>query len=133
MLEYLIQYLKETQYINDQDFIERAMHNFMALKNLSRKEIQYKLLAKGLNKNDIENYVFENEEELEQYEIKSAKNILYKKSTSMELEEIKQYLAKKGYKPENIDQALEETKKEMDGEKHGDIDVRNEEICNKNK
>ena len=45
--------------------------------------------------------------ELEEYEIKSAKNIIYKKSTVMEHEEIKQFLLKKGYKIENINKAIE--------------------------
>ena len=39
--------------------------------------------------------------------IKSAKNIINKKSSSMEIEEIKQYLLKKGYKSENINKAIE--------------------------
>lgn len=107
MLEDIIHYLKETQYINDHEFIEKAIHNFMALKNLSVKEIQYKLIAKGLSKNEIEDYLYENKEELEQYETKSAENILYKKSVSMEQEEIKQYLLKKGYRLENINKAIE--------------------------
>ena len=42
-------------------------------------------------------YLNENKEELEEYEIKSASNIIYKKEASMEREEIKQYLLKKGY------------------------------------
>ncbi len=107
MLEDMIHYLKEAQYINDHEFTEKTIHNFMALKNLSIKEIQYKLIAKGLNKNEIEDYLYENKEELEQYEIKSAENILYKKSISMEQEEIKQYLLKKGYRLENINKAIE--------------------------
>ena len=49
-----------------------------------------------------------NKEELEEYEIKSAGNIIYKKSTTLEKEEIKQYLLKKGYKTENIRKAMEE-------------------------
>ena len=49
----------------------------------------------------------ENKEELEEYEIKSAENIFYKKTNSMEDEEIKQYLLKKGYKSENISIAME--------------------------
>ena len=106
MLEDIIHYLKEAQYINDHEFIEKTIHNFMALKNLSIKEIQYKLIAKGLSKNEIEDYLYENKEELEQYETKSAENILYKKSVSMEQEEIKQYLLKKGYKLENINKAI---------------------------
>lgn len=107
MLEDIIEYLKEAKYINDKEFIEKTVNNFMLFKNLSIKEIQYKLMAKGLGKNDIEDYIYENREELEGYEIKSAENILYKKSISMEQEEIKQYLLKKGYKLENIKKAME--------------------------
>ena len=107
MLEDIIEYLKEAKYINDKEFIEKTVNNFIALKNLSIKEIQYKLIAKGLSKNDIEDYIAENREELDNYEIKSAENILYKKSISMEQEEIKQYLIKKGYKLENINKAIE--------------------------
>ena len=79
----------------------------MILKNLSIREIQYKLASKGLNRNDIEDYLSENREELEEYEIKSASNIIYKKSASMEQDEIKQFLLKKGYKTENINKAME--------------------------
>ena len=53
LLEDIIEYLKETKYINDKEYIEKIINNFMALKNLSIKEIKYKLLNKGLNKNDI--------------------------------------------------------------------------------
>ncbi len=108
MLEDIIEYLKEAGYINDKNFIEKTVNNFIALKNLSIKEIQYKLLAKGIKKSDIEDYIYENKEDLERYEIKSASNIIYKKSNAMEIEEIKQYLLKKGYKKDNIDAALEE-------------------------
>ena len=108
MLEDIIEYLKEAKYINDNDYIRRTVNNFIILKNLSIKELKYKLLAKGLNKNDIEDYIYENKEELEEYEIKSISNIIYKKSLSMEQDEIKQYLLKKGYKSENINKAIEE-------------------------
>lgn len=108
MLEDIIEYLKEAKYIDDSDYIRRTINNFIILKNLSIKELKYKLLAKGLNKNDIEDYFYENKEELEEYEIKSISNIIYKKSVSMEQNEIKQYLLKKGYKLENINKAFEE-------------------------
>ena len=107
LLEDVIQYLKEAGYINDKDYIDRTINNFMILKNLSIREIRYKLMAKGLKPNDIEDYLYENREELEQYEIKSASNIIYKKQSSMEPAEIKQFLAKKGYKIENINKAIE--------------------------
>ena len=108
MLEDIIEYLKEAKYINDKEYIEKLVGNFKLLKNLSIKEIKYKLIAKGLSKDNIEDYIYENKEELEEYEIKSIKNIIYKKSNSMDEEEIKQYLLKKGYKQENIKEALEE-------------------------
>ncbi len=108
MLEDIIEYLKEAKYIDDGEYIRRTVNNFMILKNLSIKELKYKLLAKGLNKNDIEDYIYENKDELEKYEIKSISNIIYKKSPSMEQDEIKQYLLKKGYKSENINKAIEE-------------------------
>ena len=107
MLEDIIEYLKEANYINDKEFIEKTINNFKILKNLSIKEMKYKLMAKGLNKDDIEDYFYENKEELEEYETKSASNIIYKKSDSMEQDEIKQYLLKKGYKRESINRAFE--------------------------
>ena len=108
LLEDIIAYLKEAKYIDDKEYIRKTINNFMALKNLSIREIKYKLQSKGLNKHDIDKYIYENKVELELYEIKSAKNIVNKKVTSLELEEIKQYLMKKGYKKENIATALED-------------------------
>ena len=102
LLDDIIEYLKEAKYIDDGQYIEKTINNFMILKNLSIKEIQYKLISKGLNKNLIEDYIYNENEELNNYEIKSAKNIIYKKSNTMELEDIKVYLIKKGYKIENI-------------------------------
>ena len=108
MLDDIINYLKEAGYIDDKEYIRRTVNNFIALKNLSIREMKYKLLAKGLSKNDVEDYFYENKEELEEYEIKSANNLIYKKSTSMGKDEIKQFLLKKGYKLENINRAMEE-------------------------
>ena len=51
--------------------------------------------------------MYENKEMLEEYEIKSAENIIYKKSASMEDDEIRQFLLKKGYKTENINKAFD--------------------------
>ncbi len=107
ILEDIIEYLKGANYINDKEFIEKTINNFKILKNLSIKEMKYKLMAKGLNKDDIEDYFYENKEELEEYEIKSASNIIYKKSDSMDQDEIKQYLLKKGYKRDSINRAFE--------------------------
>ena len=107
LLEDIIEYLKEAKYIDDKEYIQKTINNFIALKNLAIREIKYKLISKGLNKSDIEDYIYENKEELEEYEIKSALNIIYKKSSSMEESEIKQYLLKRGYKIDNINIAFE--------------------------
>ncbi len=108
LLEDIIEYLKQAKYINDKEYIQKTVNNFIALKNLSIKEIRYKLLAKGLNKSEIEDYIYENKEELENYETKSAENLIYKKASSMEQDEIKEYLLKKGYQIDNINKAMEE-------------------------
>ena len=108
LLEDIIVYLKEAKYINDIEYIEKTVNNFKILKNLSIREVEYKLLSKGLKRSDIEEYLYDNRDELEEYEIKSASNILYKKLSSMEQEDIKQTLIKKGYKIENINKALEQ-------------------------
>ena len=107
LLEDIIEYLKEAKYIDDKEYIRKTINNFIALKNLSIREIEYKLYSKGVKKEDIEDYIYENKEELTEYEIKSAQNIANKKSSSLEEKEIKQYLLKKGYKLENVKVALE--------------------------
>ena len=108
MFEDIIEYLKEARYIDDEDYIDKIINNFKLLKNLSNKELRYKLMAKGLNNNLIEDYFYENKEELEEYEIKSAYNIILKKNRDMEKEDIKLYLLKKGYKQSSINSAFEE-------------------------
>ena len=108
MLEDIIEYLKEAKYIDDREYISKMINNFMLLKNLSIKELKYKLLNKGLDKDLIDDYFYENKEELEEYEIKSAKTIIEKKKRDLENIEIKNYLLKKGYINDNINKAFEE-------------------------
>lgn len=98
MLEEIIEYLKEAGYINDYNFIEKQIKEYMNLKNMSIQEIKYKLMTKGIDKKLIDKYIEEHEEELEEYEKRSAENIKIKKSNQMDEKEIEQYLYKKGYK-----------------------------------
>ena len=105
LLDDAIEELKENGYIDDNKYIVRAINEFMALKNLSIKEIKYKLMAKGINKNLIEDYISNNKDILVDYELKSAKNIAIKKS-NLEKEEIKNYLMKKGFALDSIDEAI---------------------------
>ena len=107
MLDDVIQNLSENGYINDNAYIEKAVQEFIRLKDMSIKEIEYKLLSKGINKDKIENYIAENREALLEYEQKSAKHIFIKKQTTMEEYNIIQYLKKKGYLSETIELAKE--------------------------
>lgn len=108
LLDEVIENLKEIGYINDDNYIERAVAEFTNLKNLSLKELKYKLLSKGLNKDLIDDYFSSNIDKLEGFEINSAKNIILKRSGNSEEQEIIQFLLKKGYKTDLIKRAIEE-------------------------
>lgn len=107
MLNNIIEELEENGYINDNNYIERSVNEYMALNNLSLKEVRYKLMAKGISGDLIEDYISDHAEEMENYEVKSAKTIIIKKQNTMEEEAIIQFLMKKGYKTSNIRQAIE--------------------------
>lgn len=106
MLEDIIQELEQNGYIGDEMYIKKAVHEYMALKNLSIKELKYKLSSKGIQNSLIEDYISENIEELEDYERKSAENITIKRAVNMDENDIRVYLMKKGYKEENIKEAI---------------------------
>lgn len=106
ILEDIIEELKEHGYINDSNYIDRAVQEFMALKNMSIKEIKYKLFAKGLSNDIIDEYIARHIDDLTDYEVQSARNIYIKKRTLAEPEEMKQFLLKKGYMMESIKEAL---------------------------
>lgn len=112
LLEDIIQYLKQANYIDDKQYIEKKVSDFIMLNTLSIKEIKYKLLSKGTNKQEIDDFFEENKEELQEYEVKSAKKILLKKANSMDNTQIAMYLRKKGYNEDSIKNAIEEIKEE---------------------
>ena len=105
LLDDVIEELKEIGYIDDSIYVLRAINEFMALNNLSIKEIKYKLMSKGVKNDIIEDYISENYDILMEYEIKSAKKIAVKKS-NLEKQDLKMYLMKKGYKEESIREAI---------------------------
>jgi len=106
MLDDIILELKENGYISDEEYIKRAINEFMALSNLSLKEVKYKLYSKGISREDFDNFLENNLDEMEEYEIQSASKIYQKKVTSMDENEIRNYLMKKGYTKEAIDAAF---------------------------
>ena len=82
MLEDIIEELKENGYIND------------------------KLYSKGISSDIIETYFSSIIEQLEEYELQSAKNIILKKQQTMSEDEIRIFLRKKGYNQDTIKQAF---------------------------
>ena len=98
LLHDIIEYVKEAGYLSDENYIERAVTEFMAIKKISQKEISYKLYSKGIDKSLIEDYFSNHREELEEYELKSAETIFNKKINTMDEEDVKNYLRKKGYR-----------------------------------
>ena len=105
MLDDVIENLKEIGYINDSNYVARAVAEFINLNNLSLKELKYKLMSKGIESNVMEDYVDAHIEELQEYEINSAKNIILKKQ-DMEEQQLIQFLLKKGYKMDSIKEAI---------------------------
>lgn len=108
LLEDIIQYFIEQNYINEEDYIERSIREFLALKSLSIKEITYKLNQKGVDKNLLDKYIYENREKLLEFEIKSAKTLILKQAGKKEIQDIKKYLFQKGYMSESVSVAIEE-------------------------
>lgn len=108
MLDEAIEYFKELNYINDETYVERSVNEFKALKNMSIKEVQYKLLQKGISKKIIDNYICKNKESMLEYEISSVKAIILKKQGKLEEKDIRDYLYKKGYMSESINIAFDD-------------------------
>ncbi len=105
IFEQVIEELKELGYIDDNNYIERAVNEYISLKNMSMKELKYKLLSKGIKSDIIDDYFSENYDKLLEFEEKSAENIFLKKSSLMEIQDIKLFLRKKGYMEESIKNA----------------------------
>lgn len=108
MLNDIIENLEENGYIDDSNYIARAINEFKALNNLSIKEVKYKLASKGIPNSLIDDYITNNKEEMAEYELESAKKIIIKKMSNMEKDDIINYLLKKGYMKELINEAFSE-------------------------
>ena len=107
MLEDILEELKQNSYINDEDYVERAVSEFVALQNISLKQIKYKLLSKGISSNIVEDYFYNNRAELQEYEKNSIEKIIAKKSDSSK-DEIISFLLKKGFEYDNVREKLEQ-------------------------
>ena len=102
MVDDAIEYLKEAGYINDLNYVERAVQEFININTLSIKEIKYKLASKGVDSKLVEDYISKHIDELEEYEAKCAQKIYNKKINNSEKIEVINFLRKKGYKENSI-------------------------------
>lgn len=102
----IIEYVKQAGYLDEKEYIERSIQEYMALKTMSIREIQYKLYSKGVAKDALEDYFYEHKEELQDFELNCAKKIAIKKA-DLEPEELKKYLMQKAYQQEIIKEVLE--------------------------
>ena len=100
MLEDIIEYVKEAGYINDKEYIKKLSQEYMNLKEMSIREIKNKLYQKGIYADDINEYIDENREILEEYELNSAKKIFEKKKNFKEKQKITEYLLNRGFDPD---------------------------------
>lgn len=107
LLEDVIEHLKEIGYLNDNNYIERAMNEFMAINTLSIKEMKNKLYAKGVSSDIIDTYFEKYEDDILEYELNCAKKIILKKQSQMEKEQIEQFLYRKGYPSSVVKEAFE--------------------------
>lgn len=107
MLNNIIDELEENGYIDDFNYVERAVNEYIALNNLSLKEVRYKLMAKGINSGLIDEYFSKYQERMQEYEVYSARNLIIKKEKQMDENTLMQFLLRKGYKSDNIRQAIE--------------------------
>lgn len=109
IIEDIIEDLEENGYIGDENYIERAIDEFIAIKTMSLKEIKYKLLSKGIKSNLIEDYFQNNRNKLDEYEKMCAIKIVNKKQNDINELEIKNFLIKKGYQDKSISNAFKKT------------------------
>lgn len=105
MLEDIIEYVKEAGYINDKEYIGKLMKEYQNLKLMSIREIKHKVYQKGIYADDIEDYLNEHREEMEEYELNSAKRLIEKKK-GMEPQKLKAYLIGKGFDMEILNQLI---------------------------
>lgn len=106
MLEDIIEYVKTAGYINDKEYIKKLVNEYMNLKTMSIREIKSKLHSKGLYIEDIEDYLYENKEKLEEFELNSAEKLI-KKKKGMDMQKLKTYLINKGYDMDTVNKLIE--------------------------
>lgn len=105
-IEEIIDYLKESEYINDKIYTQKYINNIIRIKNSSIYEMKIGLLRKGVDEDIIDEYINREYEELNNFELESLKNLINKKGTE-DIEKLKRYLRSKGYISSNINYVID--------------------------
>ena len=108
MLDDIIEYIKEAGYINDTEYVKKLFNEYMNLKSMSIREIKNKIYAKGVYVDYIEDYISENREMLDEYELNSARKLYEKKIKLSEPKKVKVYLLNKGFTQDVLDKIEKE-------------------------
>lgn len=103
-IDEILEYLKENNYINDDIYVEKYIKNIMRLKYCSIREIKIDLIKRGINEDLVDKYI---NEEVEEFEEKSATELAIKKSKNADVEKIKRYLLNKGFSYGNVSKAID--------------------------
>jgi len=104
----LVEELKEKGHIDDIEFIRKKFETYMKFRKASVKEIEYKLLKKGLAKESIDSYKEQNKDKLYIHDLEAAKNLYAKKIQEKNPDEVRMFLKRKGYSEEIIRQCEKE-------------------------
>jgi len=102
----VVQRLKERRYLNDERFAESFVRSRTNNRNFSKRKMQLELIKKGIGQEIIERVLAESEFD----ELESLKNLVAKKRGQYESDQkLIQYLARQGFRYDDIKRVLGET------------------------
>ena len=101
-----IEKLKKYNYLDDAETCRRQFENFYSEGKLSIRQIVFKLIQRGFDKNFIEQLI---PDDVEEHELLAAEKLLAKKFTPKNFDKAKawQFLASRGFDGEIISSAIE--------------------------
>ena len=100
-IETLTEELIEKGYIDDVGYVKAKMKGIL-MNDLSKKEIEYKLRKKGIDKQIIDDYFSKHKEIIDRQQIESIKNLYAKYIRTRTDEEVRELLSKKGFNSDYI-------------------------------
>lgn len=112
-IELCIKFLKEFNYLDDENFTEKYIRDNIKRKALSKKKLSYDLMKKGISRDIIDKFInllIKDEDDFENAKKKLDK-VKYKLKSLNESEQKKyiyQYLLRQGFKSDTIKEVLKD-------------------------